>query len=56
MTDQQLIHKANGVKRIKQSITNCDLPVSEVGTMFKSELSIFIYEIKNGKQKLRWKF
>jgi hypothetical protein len=34
MTDQQLIHKANGVKRIKQAIKNCDLPVSEVGTIF----------------------
>jgi hypothetical protein len=34
MTDTQLIHKANGVKRIKQAISNCDLPVSEVGTMF----------------------
>ena len=34
MTDQQLIHKANGIRRIKQAINNCDLPVSEVGTMF----------------------
>jgi hypothetical protein len=37
MTDQQLIHKANGVKRIKQAIKNCDLPVSEVGTIFKKQ-------------------
>jgi hypothetical protein len=34
MTDQQLIHKANGIKRIKQAIKNCDLPVSVVGTVF----------------------
>jgi hypothetical protein len=39
MTDQQLIHKANGVKRIKQAIKNCDLPVSEVGTMFPKQLA-----------------
>jgi len=41
MTDQQLIHKANGVKRIKQAIKNCDLPVSEVGTMFKKRSTKF---------------
>ena len=52
MTDQQLIHKANGVKRIKQAIKNCDFPVSEVGTMFPKkynhmdllDLEVFILE------------
>lgn len=51
----QHAHLANGIRRIKQAIKNCDLPVSEIGTVFKSDLSIFIYEINNGKQKLKWK-
>lgn len=34
MTDTQLLHKANGIRRIKQAIKNCDSPVSEVGTVF----------------------
>lgn len=36
MTDTQLLHKANGIRRIKQAIKNCDLPVSEVGTVFNN--------------------
>lgn len=34
MTDNQKLHIANGILRIRQAIKNCDLPVSEVGTMF----------------------
>jgi hypothetical protein len=41
MTDQQLLHKANGIKRIRHAIKNCDLPVSEVGTMFKKRSTKF---------------
>lgn len=55
MTNNQKLHIANGILRIRQAIKNCDLPVSEVGTIYKSDLSIFIYEIKEGKQKLRFK-
>ena len=45
MTDQQLIHKANGIRRIKQAINNCDLQVSEVGTMFKKRSTKFQIEL-----------
>ena len=34
----QHAHLANGIRRIKQAISNCDLPVSEVGTMFKCDI------------------
>lgn len=34
MTDNQLLHKVNGIRRIKQAIANCDLPMTERGTMF----------------------
>lgn len=34
MTDNQKLHIANGILRIRQAIKNCDLPLSEVGTMF----------------------
>jgi hypothetical protein len=30
----QHAHLANGIRRIKQAISNCDLAVSEVGTIF----------------------
>lgn len=30
----QHAHLANGILRIRQAIKNCDLPVSEVGTVF----------------------
>jgi hypothetical protein len=48
MSDQQLIQKSNGVKRIKDCIKNCDLPVSEVGTMFPKKfthIDLFEFEV-----------
>ena len=33
----QHAHLANGIRRIKQAIKNCDLPLSEVGTIFPKE-------------------
>lgn len=40
MTNQQLIHKANGIKRIKQAIANCDLPPCYEGTIYSNWLKI----------------
>lgn len=34
----QHAHLANGILRIRQAIKNCDLPVSEVGTIFSQKL------------------
>ena len=38
MIDTQKLHIANGILRIRQAIKNCDLPVSEVGTVFSQKL------------------
>lgn len=38
MTNTQKLHIANGILRIRQAIKNCDLPVSEVGTIFSQKL------------------
>lgn len=46
MTDNQLLHKVNGIRRIKQAIKNCDLPITERGTMFSSNQGINQYEFR----------
>lgn len=37
MTDTQKLHIANGILRIRKAIKNCDLPVTEVGTIFPKQ-------------------
>jgi len=36
MKDFQITHRANGIRRIKQAIDNCDLPVNTKGTYFSN--------------------
>ena len=55
MTDQQLIHKANGIKRIKQAIANCDLPVSEIGTIFTPRIRFKHVYIEPLRKAIRFK-
>jgi hypothetical protein len=58
MTDQQLINKANGIMRIKQAIKNCDLPVSEVGTIFTPRIRfkhVFINPLREALENTKCK-
>jgi len=38
MTDTQLLHKANGILRIRQAIKNCDLPCTSKGSIYSLRL------------------
>lgn len=38
MTDTKKLHIANGIIRIRQAIKNCDLPISNAGSIFSQKL------------------
>jgi hypothetical protein len=41
MTDQQIMHKANGIARIAQAVKLCDLAPVETGTIYSKRFIKF---------------
>lgn len=47
MTDTQLLHKANGIRRIRECVKNCNIPETKKGTWY-SRIKIVVGWHKGG--------